>query len=154
MLDAPKTIETQAQQAAVIPLIAQKGEIGNVMGPAIQEVMAAVQAQGVGPAGRLFSNHSRVDPEVFEFEVGIPVSAPITPSGRVQPGELPAARAISTVYHGGYEGLGAAWGEFMEWVEKNDLKTTGRFWEVYLTSHDTSGNPADWQTELNMELAP
>jgi hypothetical protein len=46
----------------------------------------------------------------------VPVSAPVTAVGRVYPGERPAIKVVRTVYHGPYEGLGSAWGEFSGWL--------------------------------------
>jgi len=40
------------------------------MGPAITEVMTAIAAQGVLATGPLFAHHPRMDPDVFDFEVG------------------------------------------------------------------------------------
>lgn len=51
-----------------------------------------------------------MDPDTFDFEVGVPVAAPVAAAGRVKPGELPAATVARTVYHGDYSGLGEAWG--------------------------------------------
>jgi hypothetical protein len=36
----------------------------------------------------------------------------VTPVGRVKAGQLPATTIARTIYHGDYDGLGAAWGEF------------------------------------------
>jgi effector-binding domain-containing protein len=46
----------------------------------------------------------------------VPVTAPVSPTGRVEAGQLPAATVAQTVYHGGYEGLGSAWEELGAWV--------------------------------------
>jgi effector-binding domain-containing protein len=78
--------------------------------------MAAVAAQGIAPAGPVFSHHFKMDPEIFDFEVGVPVPKAVSPAGRVSPGELPSRTVARTVYHGPYEGLGAAWGEFDAWI--------------------------------------
>jgi hypothetical protein len=78
MLDTPQITQTAAQRTAVIHLTIPREEIRNVMGPGISELMATVAAQGIAPAGARFSHHLRMDPEVFDFEIGVPVPAPIT----------------------------------------------------------------------------
>src|SRR5580765_6261681 len=100
MLDTPQITQTNAQLTAIIRLTIPREEIRNVMGPGIGELMAAVAAQGIGPAGPVFSHHLRMDPDIFDFEVGVPVTKLITPVGRVQPGQLPATTVARTVYHG------------------------------------------------------
>lgn len=153
MLDQPQILTTQAQPVAIIRFTIPREEIRQVMGPAIQEVIAAVVAQGIGPTGPVFSRHFRMDPEVFDFEVGVPVSGEVKVVGRVQPGELPAAKVIRTVYRGPYEDLGAAWGEFLAAVEAQGHALAPGFWERYVAGPESGSDPAQWQTELNRVLA-
>jgi effector-binding domain-containing protein len=152
MIDAPQITESAEQLTAVIRLTIPRKEIQSVMGPGIREVMAAVAAQGVTIAGPVFSHHFRMDPDTFDFEVGIPVAEPISPSGRVKPGELPARTVARTVYHGAYEGLGQAWGEFGAWVAANGQTPAPDLWERYVAGPESSPDPANWRTELNQPL--
>jgi effector-binding domain-containing protein len=122
------------------------------MGPAIGEVMAAVHKQGVGPAGPVYAHHFRMNPESFDFEVGVPVSEPVEPVGRVEPGELPAATVARCIYAGPYERLGDAWGEFGAWIKANNLAPAEDLWEVYIAGPDSSPDPGRWLTELNRPL--
>src|SRR4029453_15176133 len=107
MLDRPQIVQTEGQSTAVIRLTIPRAEIQTVMGPAIAEVMAAVTAQGLAPAGPVFSHHLRMDPDTFDFEVGVPVKAPVSATGRVNASQLPAATVRRTVYHAPYEGRGS-----------------------------------------------
>ena len=109
MLDKPQIVQTDPRLTAVIRLNVPRTEIANVMGTAIAEVMAAVAAQGMSAAGPVFSHHLRMDPQVFDFEVGVPVRVPISAMGRVTPGELPAAKVARAVHRGPYEGLASSW---------------------------------------------
>lgn len=111
MLDKPQIVQTDARLAAIIRFTIPRAEIRNVMGPGIGELLAAVAAQGMTPAGPVFSHHLRMDPDTFDFEIGVPVTAPVSAAGRVKPGQLPATMVARTVYHGPYEGLGPAWAE-------------------------------------------
>ena len=54
------------------------------MGAGIGEAMAAVKAQGIGPAGPWFAHHLKMTPETFDFDICVPVSAPVTAVGRVK----------------------------------------------------------------------
>jgi effector-binding domain-containing protein len=152
MLDTPEITQTEPQMTAIIRLTIPREEIQNVMGPGIGEVMAAIGAQGIAPAGPLFSHHLRMDPDVFDFEVGVPVTAPVAAVGRVKPGHLPAAKVARTVYHGPYEGLGAAWGEFDAWIEANGHTPGEDLWECYVAGPESGPDPATWRTELNRPL--
>jgi effector-binding domain-containing protein len=152
MLDTPQIIQTSAQLTATIRLTIPRDEIRNVMGPGIGELMAAVAAQGISPAGPWFKHHLRMDPDIFDFEISVPVTAPVTAVGRVRPGQLPAAKVARTVYHGGYEGLGAAWGEFDAWIEAEGHTPGSDLWECYVAGPETNPDPATWRTELNRPL--
>ena len=153
MLDTPQITEVAAQRTAVIRLTIPRAEIRQVMGPGIGELMAAVAAQGIGPAGPWFSHHLRMDPAVFDFEIGVPVTAPVTPVGRVVPGELPDSTVARTVYRGPYEGLGSAWGEFDAWIKANGHTPAPGLWECYVAGPESGPDPAGWRTELNAAAA-
>ena len=152
MIDTPQIADSPARETATIRLTIPREQIQQVMGPAIGEVMQAVAAQGVVPTGPVFSHHFKMSPDQFDFEVGVPVSKPVTPIGRVKPSQLPAARVARAVYRGGYEGLGGAWGEFHAWIAANGHQPAVNLWEFYAKGPELSANPADWQTELNQPL--
>ena len=153
MIDAPSITATTATPTAVIRLRIPKAEIRQAMGPAHQELFATLAAQGVTPTGPWFSHHFRMDPNVWDFEVGVPVDRPVSPSGRVVSAELPAARVARTVYRGGYEGLGAGWGEFDAWIKREGLEPTGSLWEIYAAGPETGPDASAYRTELNRPLA-
>lgn len=148
MIDPPRIAQVAAQRTAVIRMTIPRDQIQQAMGPAFGELMAALAAQGIATIGPWFSHHFRVDPKTFDFELGAPVGAPVAPVGRVVPGELPASKVAQTVYHGGYEGLGAGWGEFEKWITAEGLATAPGFWERYLAGPESSPDPAGWRTEL------
>jgi effector-binding domain-containing protein len=152
MIDTPQITQAAARPAAVIRLTIPRAEIQQHMGPAIGEVLAAVAAQGLAPSGPLFSRHFRVDPDTFDFEVGIPVAGRLAPAGRVMPGEQPGGRVARTIYRGAYEGLGGGWGELAAWITAEGLRTGDDFWECYLSGPESSPDPAAWRTELNRAL--
>jgi len=152
MLDKPQIVRTEALPAAVIRLTIPRAEIQRVMGPAIAEVMGAVAAQGVAPAGPVFSHHLKMDPDTFDFEVGVPVTAPVFETGRVRASKLPAATVARTVYRGPYEGLGSAWGEFEKWIASEGHRPAADLWECYIAGPESSADPATWRTELNRPL--
>jgi effector-binding domain-containing protein len=152
MLANPQIIQTTAQTAAIIHLTVPRSEMMKVFGPAVGELMAALAAQGVKPDGAVFAHHLKMSPDVFDFELGVKISAPVKASGRVQPGELPAAKVARTVYSGPYEGLPAAWGEFTEWMKVNGHEQADNLWELYSVGPQSTPDPAGWRTELNRPL--
>ena len=122
------------------------------MGPASQELMEALAAQGVEPAGPWFNHNLRMAPVIFDFRLSVPISISIQPTGRVESGILPAATVARTVYMGPYEGLPGAWEEFDQWTRTQDLEKRPDLWECYLLGPESNPDPASWRTELNQPL--
>ncbi|MBB5315676.1 GyrI-like domain-containing protein [Tunturibacter empetritectus] len=152
MIETPKVIEATALPMAFLPLKVPASEIRKVMIPGLNEVKAAVAAQGVAEAGPWFTHHLTKPKDTFDFEICVPVAAPIVAAGRVQAGVWPAMKLVRTVYHGDYSGLGTGWGEFEAWIAKNGYKTAEDLWERYLTGMEAGPDPANWRTELNRPL--
>lgn len=152
MNDTPKLIESPRQSTASIRLKIPRADIQKVMEPAIRELMSTISAQGIVPAGPLLSYHFSIDPEIFDFEVSIPVSTPVTPTGRVINSELPEATVLRMIYRGPYENLGQAWGEFQAWIGRNGYQKSAGLWERYVSGPESSPDPAQWCTELNQTV--
>ncbi len=153
MIDVPHLVETHAQFAAVLRVTVPRAQIREVMGPGLAEVRAAIAAQGIAVVGPWFTHHLEMKPDVFDFEIGVPVATPIEAVGRVRPGELPAARVARTVYHGGYERLSEGWGELMAWIAGRGHTPRADLWECYLTAPEPGSDPAQYRTELNRPLS-
>ncbi|MCW3480958.1 GyrI-like domain-containing protein [Neisseriaceae bacterium JH1-16] len=152
MLDPMQIVEVPRRLAAVIRLTVPREQIQQVMGPAHRELLAAVAAQGVATTGPWFCHHLRLAPALFDFELGVTVATPVAPAGRVQPGELPATTVARTVYHGPYEGLADAWGEFMGRIAAAGYAAAPDLWECYVSGPEASPDPAQWRTEFNRPL--
>jgi effector-binding domain-containing protein len=152
MIDNPQIVQTTAHQAAIIRLTIPRSEMMKAFGPAVQELMSTLADQGVKPVGAVFAHHLRMPPDMFDFELGVEVAGPVKAAGRVKPGQLPAAKVARTVYHGPYQGLPDAWGEFVTWMKANDHEQAEDLWEVYLVGPQSSPDPTNWRTELNRPL--
>src|SRR6516225_3385885 len=142
MLATPEVITTDIQEAAVIRLTIPRSDMMKAFGPAVGELMAALAAQGVEPVGAVFAHHLKMSPDVFDFELGVKVSAPVKATGRVKRGELPAAKVARTVHIGPYEGLPAAWSEFDKWIKANGHEQAADLWELYSIGPQSKPDPA------------
>ena len=153
MLDTPVITETPAQLTAVIHITVPKEQIREVMGPGISEVFQTVAAQGIAPAGPWFTHHLQMLPDTFDFEVGVPVVSPVTPAGRVRPGNRPAMKVARAVHCGDYEQLGASWERFDAWMREQGLATSQDMWESYAVGPESTPDPEQWRTEFAKPLA-
>ena len=152
MLEAFKIVELAAQAVACIHLNVPATQIQTVMGPGIQELYAALKEQGVQPTGPWFTHHLRRPAETFDFDICVPVQAAVKEQGRVKPGTIRPMRAAQTVYQGGYEGLGNAWGEFLQQAGTAGHKAAPDLLETYLRGPETGAPPAEWRTQLTQPL--
>jgi uncharacterized protein YndB with AHSA1/START domain/effector-binding domain-containing protein len=148
----PVVAKTTPQLVAAIHITIPRSQIRSVMGPGLNEVMSAVSAQAIGPAGSWFTHHLKITPETFDFEICVPVNAPVAPAGRVVAREVPAMRIASTVYRGPYEELGDAWGEFDRWLVAGGHVPAPDLYEFYTVGPESRRAPSEWQTELRRPL--
>lgn len=152
MIETPQILTTPVRDLAVIHLTVPASEIRNVMGPGLQELRAGVEAQGIAITGPWLTHHLKTPDSSFDFEIAVPVASPVKPAGRIKPGQWPAIRVARTVYHGGYEGLGAAWGELMSWIKNNGHQSAKDLWEVYSVGPESGSDSTKYRTELNRPL--
>lgn len=152
MLENLRIVNLAARQFAGLHLVIPKAAIQQEMGPGLREVHAALAQQGVLSAGPWLTHHLRIDPAVWDFEIGVPVARPIAPAGRVRPGEWPPMRVAQATHCGGFEGLGAAWAELDAWVAAQKLAPCPDLWEVYAVGPEASADPSAWRTELSRPL--
>ena len=152
MIDTPQILQTEAQLTAVIRMTIPRADVQRMMGNGMKELVQTVNDQHVVMCSAVFTHHFTMDPATFDFEIGVPVKSAVTAAGRVRPGSLPAVRVARTVYHGGYEGLGAAWGELEAWIKAQGHTAAPDLWEVYVAGPESSPDPAQWRTEFNRPL--
>ena len=152
VLDTPQIVRTTANLIATIRVTVPRPEIRKVIGPGLEELKAAVAAQGVAVTGPWFTHHLKMDPAVFDFEIGVCVVKPVSPAGRVRPGTGPATSMARTVHCGPYEKLGEAWGAFDAWVKSTGHTAGPDLWERYVAGPESVADAAAYRTELYRPL--
>jgi effector-binding domain-containing protein len=148
MFEPPQIIETPAEHTAVIRLTVPREKIRDVMGSGLRELMAAIASQGILSTGSWFTHHLKMDPEIFDLEISVPVATPVQAMGRVQPSEWPAMKVARTIYRGPYEGLGEAWGELEDWIVAQGHAPASNLRECYVAGPETGADTTKWRTEL------
>jgi effector-binding domain-containing protein len=69
-------------------------------------------------------------------EVGVLVSAPFSPVGRVVASQLPGGRVATITHRGDYAGLARAHDAVHTFAAEEDLELTGTRWEIYGHGHE------------------
>lgn len=118
----------------------------------------ALGAQNVQPAGPGFSLHTRMPSDTVDFEIGLPVDRPVTATVSTESGvtlrasRLPAGRVAIVSHLGSYDGLGEAWGAFMQAVGDAGHEPALPFWEIYVTEPSPEADPESMRTDLVLLL--
>lgn len=154
MIEKPFVLKSEARKAAVIQVTVARELIREVMGAGLDELLSILTDQDVPAAGPWYTHHFGVQPDTFDFEIGVPVNEIVFPTGRVRAGVFLGGTVARTIFHGDYEGLAAAWSQFDAWVAARGLKPAQDFWEVYTVGPQADPDPAHWRTELSRPLRP
>ena len=156
-----KVQEVRPQPVAAVRYQLAPAEIGSVMGEAFGRVFAHIGRVGGTPAGPPLAAYRSFDEETVDFEVGIPIVAPIPEEpGSGEPStpavhnfELPGGMVATTTHIGPYDGLETAWAAIMGWVQEHGHEAGDLVcWETYLTDPQSEPDPALWQTQLFVPL--
>ncbi len=154
--------EVKVQEVAPQPIAAVRhqmppADISSVMGEAFGRVFGYMARAGATPAGPPLAVYHHFDEESVDFEIGVPVMAPIQeepgsgdPSAHpVHNFELPGGMVATTLHIGPYDGLETVWAAITGWAQDHGHETTDlACWESYLTDPESEPDPARWQTQL------
>lgn len=132
MAYAVTRVDLSEQHVAVVRAQVPHDGIGAFLGGAFGEVMAALAAQGVQPAGMPFCRYGHMGDGGWDVEAGFPVVRAAERSGRVEPSTLPAGPAAHVLHRGPYEAVAGAYDAAMAWIRETGGDVSGAPWEQYL----------------------
>lgn len=153
-LTEPSLIDFPGSHTVVIPVNdLPMSNIQNFMDSAFTTLGAAIGEGLFVPAGPAFARYEAPPAQTVTLQLGFPVDSPLAePSQRDQhsiiPSSLPAGRLAIARHLGSYDGLGASWGQLMEWIQSNNLQPQVPFWEAYDTEPTPDMDPEDLVTGL------
>lgn len=148
-------VEVEEQPTVVRKVVDHPmSDMASVFDSTFSNLFPALASQGISPTGPALSIHHRMPTDTATFDVGMPVdkglSEPVaTEAGFTLESSSLAAGRIARISHiGSYDGLGDAWGAFMEAVVAAGEKPAFPFWEVYVTEPSPDMDPATLRTDL------
>jgi hypothetical protein len=123
------------------------------------ELFSWLTERGLAPAGPPLIRYHVVNMAGdLQIELAVPVAAPVSASGRIQPGELPAGRYLVLRHTGPYDGLMASNEAVQRWAAEHGIgfdcwdTPEGQAWrartEHYLTNPAEEPDPAKWETDV------
>lgn len=126
-----EVVDLRPQTVAVVKAEVRVDEIPTFLGGAFSEVMQALAAQQLAPAGPPFCRYTSLGP-TFTVEAGFPSSDAVSPTGRVVPDVLPGGSAARVLHVGSYAEVTSAYDAASAWLEDNGYALAGPPWESYL----------------------
>jgi effector-binding domain-containing protein len=145
-----RLVTTAATPTAVVAAATTWSEFPSLWKGMLDEVWAFLRGPGAGlrTDGHNVMLYKDAVPNV---EVGVQVTRPFEPNGRVVASVLPAGEAAMTLHRGPAEGLADAYQAIAGWCEAHGRKTAGPSWEVY---GDWGDDPAGYETTVFRLLEP
>jgi effector-binding domain-containing protein len=153
-------IQARAAQPYVgIPVTVTMETLGTAVDSGFPELFGWLASQGIAPGGPPFIRYLVIDMDGdLQIELGVPVSAPVTGSDRIQAGVLPAGSYAVLRHTGPYDGLIASNAALQAWAAGHGVRfdtsdtAQGSAWggrvEFYLTDPSQEPDPAKWQTDV------
>jgi len=159
MSHEPQIQTRAAQHYAGIPATVAMNRISAAVDEALPELFGWLAGQGIAPAGPPLIRYLIIDMlGELQIELGVPVAAPITASGRVQPGVLPEGSYAVLRHTGPYDGLTASNAALLQWAQEKGIAFDtwetggGEAWrcraEHYLTDPSQEPDPAKFETDV------
>ena len=128
-------------------------QLGATIGGTFGELYGYIGGVGVQPAGPPFViYHARLeDGARWDVELCAPVPQRVEPPPGFECRVLSGGRVATTLHHGPYEGLAAAYDAIARWVEEQGLALGGPPRETYLSEPGTP--PEEIRTLIEWPLA-
>jgi effector-binding domain-containing protein len=132
----------------------RESELPAFLGWAFGDLFSHLEVLGVDPAGPPFVIYHAFGPGGIDAEVCVPVTQPVSVSGRSESRELPAMTVAQTLHVGPYEDLEAAYTAINDWIAKEGFEPAGPVQERYLNGPGDAALPADYRTEIEIPIVP
>ena len=110
---------------------------------AFKNVNAALQKQGIKPAGPPMTIYTATDDTGFEYQAGVPVSEePKGPlEGGLAVGKSPDGKALKFIHRGSYDAMDSTYEAITNHLDEKRLESEDMFIEEYVT--DPTKTPED-----------
>ena len=102
---------------------------------AFKNVHAALQKQGIKPAGPPMTIYTATDDTGFEYQAGVPVTEePKAPLGEgLAVGKSPEGRALKFIHRGSYDAMDSTYEAITNHLDEKRLEARDLFVEYYVT---------------------
>jgi effector-binding domain-containing protein len=140
--------ERKVQPAATVRAKVPPGQVARTAAETLPEIMAYLTEIGVHTEGGPFARYHAEDASGVDVEIGIPVTEPVPPRGRIAAAELPGGRVAMTWHLGPYESLAGVRRDLRGWIQDRGLSARGGVWEIYWSDPGRDSDPNGWRSQV------
>lgn len=148
-----KLIDQSAQPVASIRTQAAMENLPKILGQSYGAIAQYLGQIGQFPAGEPFAAYYNMDMQNLDLEIGFPVAGKITGKDNIQPGEIPAGKAVTCLHVGPYDKIEKAYEAIDRWMKANHVEPSGVCYEFYLNDPQQTP-PEALETRIMFPLKP
>ena len=143
-----KVVRVDPRPTAVVAQTTTWTEFPSLWGQLLGEVYGFVRKRGelaTGSGRELWQNVMLYKDQTPDVEVGVLVTAPFEPEGRVIASALPGGEVATATHRGDYAKLGDTHAAVREYIAAEGRELAGPCWEIY--GHGRA-DPSEQETEV------
>ncbi len=139
-------------------LVAREGGTMETIGEKLSELYTAIEQEvkkhELGMAGAPFVHYLTWDEETgqSDYLAGVPVTAEAEPTEPVMLKLYPEMEVISVTHFGPYEEFKKSYNKIIQYIEENQVETTGEAFEFYHTDPMAEPDVTRWKTVIAFPL--
>lgn len=111
-------------------------ELPKLIGESYKQIMEYLDELNEQPVDAPFTAYYNLDMNNLDVEMGFPISNQLPEKGEISYREIPSERVVTAMYRGSYSGMEHTYEEIFKWMEEDDVKPTGVYYEYYYNSPD------------------
>ena len=149
-----RTKEVPPQQIIAIRMQTRLADLGSEAAGAMGELFAHLGRAGAAPAGPPFALYHGApsEDERVDVEFCVPVSRPMSGTGRISGRELMGGPAAYTLHCGRYDAVGPVYAALQRWIQEHGHECADAPREIYLVGPQQAGDPAELRTEIQWPI--
>ena len=124
-------IKTGKQPVLTVRTATNAANLPSAIGESFRKIADYLKDIGELMSDVPFVAYHSLDPEDMDIEIGFPVHRPLPGEGDVKASFLQESLAIFCMFRGSYGDMGALYDEMSNWIEENDYRFSGIYYEFY-----------------------
>jgi effector-binding domain-containing protein len=146
-----EVVTLKPQPVLVIEEAVAPDAIAEALARILPTVHGAASQLGSEITGMPFMRYLEMG-EKFRIQAGVPVAERVQGADEITATELPGGKAATTVFHGPYHEVGAAWDAIDAWRKERGIAPAFGGWDIYENDPTEVSDPGELRTRLYQPL--